>query len=98
MLPSLIAALSLASSLTLDVPFLPQTDALCGGAAAAMVFRYWGDSHADASQFATLVDRREGGIATETLVGFIERRGWRTGRVGDSIDALRVRLQDRQPV
>ena len=32
---------------TLAVPFLPQTEALCGGAAAAMIFRFWGDRHAD---------------------------------------------------
>ena len=30
------------SALALDVPYLPQTEALCGGAAAAMVMRYWG--------------------------------------------------------
>ena len=48
MLITLTAALSLAASLAIDVPYLPQTDALCGGAAAAMVFRYWGDAHADA--------------------------------------------------
>ena len=27
----------------LDVPFISQTEALCGGAAAAMVLRYWGE-------------------------------------------------------
>jgi len=63
MIATLVAALSLASSLALDVPYLPQTDALCGGAAAAMVFRYWGDAHADVQEFASLVDRRAGGIA-----------------------------------
>ncbi len=47
MLTTLTVALSLAASVALDVPYLPQTDALCGGAAAAMVFRYWGDRHAD---------------------------------------------------
>ena len=44
---TLAAALSLAATVAMDVPYLPQTDALCGGAAAAMVFRYWGDVHAD---------------------------------------------------
>ena len=28
----------------LTVPYVRQTKALCGGAAAAMVFRYWGDA------------------------------------------------------
>ena len=26
----------------LDVPYVSQTEALCGGAASAMVLRYWG--------------------------------------------------------
>ena len=64
MLTTLAAALSLAASLAIDVPYLPQTDALCGGAAAAMVFRYWGDAHADAQEFAALVDRRAGASPT----------------------------------
>ena len=51
---------SLLVALTLNVPFLPQTPALCGGAAVAMVFRYYGDRHADVQQFAPLVDRRAG--------------------------------------
>ena len=38
MLASIAVALALASPLMLDVPYLPQSDALCGGAAAAMVF------------------------------------------------------------
>jgi len=97
-LTTLAAALSLASSLTLDVPFLPQTDALCGGAAVAMVFRYWGDAHADVQQFATLVDRGAGGIADNVLVDAIEQRGWRTLRLNGSVDELRARLGDGQPV
>ena len=60
------------------MPYLPQTDALCGGAAAAMVFRYWGDAHADAQAFAPLVDRRAGGIANGALTAAVDARGWRT--------------------
>ena len=47
---SLFAALSLTASLTAQVPYLPQTNDQCGGAAVAMVFRYWGDAHADPRQ------------------------------------------------
>jgi hypothetical protein len=98
-LPAIVAAaLLLTSSLTLDVPFLPQTDALCGGAAAAMVFRYWGDAHADVQQFAALVDRRAGGIADDVLVRAIAQRGWRALRITGSVDALRARVHDGQPV
>jgi len=106
MLAAFAAALSLASSLTIDVPYLPQTDALCGGAAAAMVFRYWGDIHADPQQFASLVERRRGvaGIANDVLVKAIRSRGWRTEPLADtvvptsSLDALRTRLAAAQPV
>lgn len=98
MLATLIAALSLASSVTLDVPYVPQTDALCGGAAVAMVFRYWGDAHAGVQQFATLVDRRAGGIADDVLVNAVRQRGWRAIRINGSVDELRARLRDRQPV
>ena len=97
MLITLTAALSLAAALAIDVPYLPQTDALCGGAAAAMVFRYWGDAHADAQAFAPLVDRRAGGIATGALTAAVSARGWRTGHV-ETLAALGARVRDGQPV
>src|SRR5438046_884081 len=63
MLLALITALALTASSVLDVPYVPQSDALCGGAAVAMVYRYWGDRHAGAAQFASLVNRRAGAVA-----------------------------------
>jgi hypothetical protein len=63
-----------------------------------MVFRYWGDAHADVQQFASLVDRRAGGIAGDALTAAIETRGWRTLPVEGSLDALAARIRDRQPV
>jgi len=98
MLTTLTAALSLAASLAIEVPYLPQTDALCGGAAAAMVFRYWGDTHADVQQFAPLVDRRAGGIANGVLTDAIRSRGWRTSHVDGSLEALEASVRDGQPV
>jgi predicted double-glycine peptidase len=99
MLATLTVALSLAAAApAIDVPFLPQTDAMCGGAAAAMVFRYWGDAHADVQEFARLVDRRAGGIANAALVDAIRARGWRAGRIESSLDALKASIHDRQPV
>ena len=98
MIATLTAALSLAAALAIDVPYLPQTDALCGGAAAAMVFRYWGDAHADAQSFAPLVDREAGGIANGALTAAIQARGWRTGSVAGSLDAIRDSVNNRRPV
>lgn len=82
---------------TLDVPYLPQTDALCGGAAAAMVFRYWGDAHADVQAFAPLVDRRRGGIADGVLVEAVVQRGWRAAAGPGSPDMLRRHLAGGEP-
>jgi peptidase C39-like protein len=98
MIVTLVAALSLAASLAIDVPYLPQTDALCGGAAAAMVFRYWGDAHADTREFAAFVDRRAGGIADDILIEAVRRRGWRPLTLGGGFAGLKRRLADRQPV
>ena len=98
MIVTLAAALSLAASLAIDVPYLPQTDALCGGAAAAMVFRYWGDVHADAQEFAPLVDRRAGGIANGAFVEAVRRRGWQAVEVTGGLRDLDARLAGHQPV
>ena len=95
---TLIAALTAARLLTLDVPYLPQTDALCGGAAVAMVFRYWGDAHADVRQFAPLVDRRARGIADAALIDAVRQRGWTAIHFDGSIDALEANLRMRRPV
>lgn len=82
----------------LSVPFLPQTEALCGGAAAAMMFRYWGDRHADVQQFAPLVDASAGGIANTALVAAIRARGWEVNRVDGSIASLREQVDAGRPV
>ena len=61
----------------LSVPYLPQSEALCGGASAAMVMRYWGERDVYADAFAPLVDRSAGGIHTSALVAELERRHWK---------------------
>ncbi|MGE0450647.1 MAG: C39 family peptidase [Vicinamibacterales bacterium] len=86
-----------AQDVRLDVPYLPQTEALCGGAAAAMLFRYWGERHADVQQFAPLVDRRAGGIADEDLIAAIRARHWRATRIDGSIERLRSELAAGRP-
>src|SRR5258706_10421811 len=82
----------------LDVPYLPQTEALCGGAASAMVFRFWGERHANVQQFAPLVDRRAGGISEEALVQAIRDRGWQASTVDGSLDAVRTHLRAGEPL
>jgi hypothetical protein len=66
-----------------------------------MVFRYWGDAHAGAEQFQSLVEHRPGGvagIADDVLVRAVRARGWRTDRVAPNLASLRSRLELEQPV
>src|SRR6185503_6692595 len=82
----------------LDVPFISQSELLCGGAAAAMVLRYWGERGISAETFLHLVDRSAAGIRTDVLVGELRRRGWTTdGGDGDEL-ALRRELSSGRPV
>src|SRR6478672_3619625 len=98
MFTTLTVALSLAASLALDVPYLPQTDLLCGGAAAAMVFRYWGDRHADAAPFESLVDRRAGGIGTDVLADAIRARNWQAEPFVGTIELLLGEIAADHPI
>ena len=71
----------------LDVPFVPQSELLCGGAAVSMVMRYWSAAQVHAEDFAALVDTRKQGIAVGALARAVEDRGWRAhpfaGTAGD---------------
>ncbi len=60
----------------LDVPFLPQSEDLCGGAAVSMVLRYWGAREVYPDDFAALVDRARAGIPADVLTSEVRRRGW----------------------
>jgi hypothetical protein len=97
---ALAAALSIAISATarLDVPYVPQTPSLCGGAAAAMVFRYWGERHANVEPFAALVDERAGGIATDRLVSAIREQHWEATPFTGTMSALHDQLAAKHPV
>jgi hypothetical protein len=82
----------------LAVPYLPQTEALCGGAAAAMVMRYWGAQDVYPDMFAPLVDRSAGGIHTSALVGELEHRLWTAAAgTGDALH-LAAELARHRPV
>ncbi len=67
-----------AATVVLEVPFVPQTSALCGGAAAAMVLRHWGRRDVFAEDFAALVDPRLDGIPALRLEAALRERGFET--------------------
>lgn len=66
----------LARATILEVPYLPQDELLCGGAAAAMVLRYWGMENVRASDFSSLVRPTLGGMRADELAANLAGRGW----------------------
>ena len=82
----------------LDVPFISQSELLCGGAAAAMVLRYWGERGISAETFSHLVDRSAAGIRTDILVGELRRRGWTANDLDSDETAARRELSRGRPV
>ena len=82
----------------LDVPYVPQSEALCGGAALAMVLRYWGMSGVFAEDFAALVEPGQAGIRTGALVRAAQAEGWLALPLPASAVALQSQLAQGRPV
>jgi len=82
----------------LDVPYLPQSEALCGGAAIAMLMRYWGATSVYAETFANLVDPAAAGIHGGDLVSALQSRGFDAESIHGDPDRVRTRLGSKQPV
>jgi len=77
----------------LDVPYLPQSVLLCGGAALAMVERWWGRRGVYAEDFASLVKPALGGILQSEMDSTARARGWDTRALRHSPDVIRENLQ-----
>ena len=82
----------------LDVPFVPQIPALCGGAAVAMVLRYFGQRGVYAEDFAPLVVATGEGIRTDDLINAVRQRGWQAVPFAGAADLMQRRLEQGQPV
>ena len=86
----------------LDVPYLPQSEDLCGGAAMAMVLRYWGDRQVHPEDFAGLIDRSASGIHTDALTADIRQRGWQgfpiDGAAGANSAWMRDQIDRGRPI
>lgn len=94
-----VSAQPAASPLTiLDVPFISQSEALCGGAAAAMILRYWGERGLTAESFAHLVDRSAAGIRTTALIGELRSRGWNATGIEGTDATMDAELARGRPV
>ena len=81
-----------------DVPYISQSEALCGGAAAAMVLRFWGARELSAESFSHLVDRSAAGIGTAALIDDLRRRGWNAGAIRGDENRVRAELAQGRPV
>ena len=93
-----VSAQAASPARVLDVPYLPQSEDLCGGAAAAMVMRFWGARDLYADAFAPLVDRSAGGIRTDALVRALRQRGWTTLVESGDGASLQAQLGRGRPV
>ena len=82
----------------LDVPYLPQSVLLCGGAAIAMVERWWGRRGVYAQDFANLVRPDSGGILTTDLVSATRARGWDTAVFRGTPELVQHNLRAGVPV
>jgi hypothetical protein len=82
----------------LDVPYLPQSELLCGGAAVAMVERWWGRRGVYAEDFAGLVRPELRGIRTTDLAAAARDRGWATRAFDGTKEEVRRILGQGVPV
>jgi len=82
----------------LDVPYLPQSELLCGGAALAMVERWWGRRGVYAEDFAGLVRPQLRGIRTTDLAAAARARGWETRAFDGTPEEVRRILGQGVPV
>ena len=82
----------------LDVPYLAQSELLCGGAALAMVERWWGRRGVYAEDFAGLVRPAMRGIRTIDLADAARARGWTTTAFDGTPSSVQQQLAQGVPV
>jgi hypothetical protein len=82
----------------LDVPYVPQSGTLCGGAALAMVLRYWGKPGVLAEDFAALTEPERAGIRTGALVKAVESFGWTALPLTGTPAEVESQLEQGRPV
>jgi hypothetical protein len=81
----------------LDVPYVLQSEELCGGAAVAMVMRFWGATGIYAESFSSLVDKSARGIKGEDLIRSLHERGWQAVSFNGDRQLIERSLEQRRP-
>ncbi len=82
----------------LAVPYVAQSRLLCGGAAIAMVERWWGRRGVRAEDFSHLVRPEEGGIRTTDLIAAVRGRDWEVRVLQPTAAAAREVLRQGIPL
>ncbi len=86
------------SARALNVPYVAQSEAMCGGAASAMVLRYWGERRVGAEDFLPLLNDRSDGIDARVLVDALIERGWRALAFTGTVSSIADHLSRQRPV
>ena len=89
---------SSAGTARLAVPYVAQTEALCGGAAVSMVAHYWGHRDIHAADFAPLINEQLHGIQVDDLTQAVERRGWSAWAFSGDRALVTHHLRHRRPL
>jgi len=82
----------------LDVPYVPQSEDMCGAAAVTMVFRYWGATDVRMSDFEPLVAGDGSGIAASDLHHAVLAMGWETVSFAGDLKAVSDQVSRGRPV
>ncbi len=82
----------------LRVPYVSQSELLCGGAAIAMIERWWGRRGVYAEDFSYLVRPDSGGILTTDMLAVMRARHWAAQAFASSERAVRQAIADSVPV
>lgn len=82
----------------LDVPYVPQSGVLCGGAALAMILRFWGQRDVLAEHFAEWVDPAASGIRTDALAEAAIALQWSAYPMSGDSSAARIHVAQGRPV
>ena len=82
----------------LQVPYVAQSELLCGGAAIAMIERWWGRRGVFAEEFAYLVHADSGGIFTTDMARVLRTRGWDTEALRTTPGRVKQSVADSVPV
>lgn len=95
--PIAASALDTLEGTRIEVPFVAQGPLLCGGAAAAMVERFWGARGVYGEDFLHLVREEEGGIRASELTSALTGRGYAVQAIQGEPDRALAAMEEGVP-